>query len=81
MRILFLSLVFLYFIIPGFGQANIDVEHYHFYISVNDENDSIQCKAIIDFKVKEKTSSIVFDLASPIAGRGMEVKAVNSYNP
>lgn len=81
MRILFLSLVFLYFIIPGFGQANIDVEHYHFYISVNDENDSIQCKATIDFKVKEKTSSIVFDLASPIAGRGMEVKAVNSYNP
>lgn len=81
MRILFFLLFIFCFQFFGVGQNNIDVEHYRFYISVNDQNDSIQCKAIIYFKVKEKTSSIFFDLTSLRAGRGMEVKAVNSYDP
>ena len=81
MRIILLSLVLLIFNVRGSGQNNIDVEHYRFNISVNDSNDSIQCKAVVYFKVRKKTNSIVFDLASIIAGRGMEVKAVNSYTP
>jgi len=81
MRVIFLSLFIFCFQFFGYAQSIIDVEHYRFYISVSDKNDSILCKAIINFKVKEKTNSIVFDLTSLNAGRGMEVKGVNSYVP
>jgi len=81
MRVIFLSLFIFCFQFFGYAQSNIDIEHYRFYISVSDKNDSILCKAIINFKVKEKTNSIVFDLTSLNAGRGMVVKRVNSYVP
>jgi aminopeptidase N len=81
MRVIFLSLFIFCFQFFGYAQSNIDVEHYQFYISVSDKNDSIQCKAIIYFRVKAKTNSIIFDLTSLNAGRGMAVKGVNSYVP
>ena len=81
MRKIFFLFTCLCFYFFGLTQSKIDVEHYKFHIDVNDKNDSIQCQAVISFKVKEKTNSIAFDLTSLNAGKGMQVKNVNTYDP
>jgi aminopeptidase N len=73
MRITFLSLVFFCSTILGFGQKNIDVLHYKFFIGLNDKSDTVHGLAIIKFAVKEKKPFIEFDLTSLNSkGTGMQ---------
>ena len=73
MRFIF-SLAFTTITFYSFAQNNIDVLHYRFHIGLNDANDTLHGVAIIDFAVKEETSSIRFDLTSlKKEGKGMIV--------
>ena len=82
MRIIFLSLVFLCSISSAFSQNNIDVLHYQYNIGLNDLHDTLLGAAIINFKVKEKTSAITIDLTSiNNQGKGMIVTRVQSSDP
>ena len=70
----FLSLP-LYF--TGNAQNNIDVLHYRFHVAVSDDNDTLFGAAIIKFVVKQKESSIQFDLTNlKKDGKGMLVTVV-----
>ena len=82
MRITILSLFVLCFHLFVAGQSNIDVLHYKFNIGLNDVNDTLHGVAIINFKVKEKTNTISFDLGSlDRKGKGMVVTGIESNDP
>lgn len=52
----------------------IDVQHYKFAISLNDNNNIIQGRARIDFIVKKKSNKVYFDLVKmDESGKGMKV--------
>lgn len=60
----------------------IDVQHYHFEISLNDSNNIIQGTAGIDFIANKSSSLVYFDLTGFIdsTGRGMKVMKVSQGN-
>ena len=61
-------------------QKGIDVLHYSFQLSVSDATDQIQCRAAIQFRIKQNGIADVFlDLAnvsSERQGKGMQISAV-----
>ena len=81
MRITLLLLFIICFQLFGLGQSNIDVQHYTYNITLNDDNDTVRCQAIIYIRVKEKSNSIVLDLASINTGKGMIVNRIISHEP
>ncbi|WP_315820535.1 hypothetical protein [Paraflavitalea speifideaquila] len=59
---------------PG---APIDVQHYTFAVTVNDDNNSIQGKASIEVLVLKNIPALTFELVSKRAdGKGMTVQQV-----
>ena len=62
---------------PSSAQIDIDVLHYMFVLSLNDQNDTIHGQATIKLKFLQPISSITFDLASMnVRGKGMKVDRV-----
>ncbi|GAA4337536.1 M1 family metallopeptidase [Mucilaginibacter gynuensis] len=60
--------------VPG---AAIDVQHYSFNLVLNDENNSIKGKAVIDVTALKNTPEVSFDLiAKKGTGKGMVISAV-----
>ncbi len=60
-------------------QPGIDVQHYIFRVSLNDQNDSITGETTIVVRfVEAGVAHVAFDLASPAAGKGMTVDDVRS---
>ncbi len=60
-------------------QAGVDVLHYVFRLTLNDDNDEIMGEAMIDARFTQTgVSDIVFDLASAANGKGMTVADVRS---
>ncbi|MBU3744733.1 MAG: M1 family metallopeptidase, partial [Sediminibacterium sp.] len=61
-------------------QRGVDVLHYSFQLSVSDATDQIQCRAIIQLRLKQKgVADLFFDLANSSAerqGKGMQIAAV-----
>ena len=59
-------------------QPDVDVQHYLFRITLNDDNDEItgDTTATIRF-VKDGVSRVTLDLASPAGGKGMSVSEVS----
>lgn len=64
MKIFILAIVLSLFIFPVCSQGKIDVLHYTYEVELNDNNDSIDGKAFIQFIVTSPTSSFSFDLAT-----------------
>ncbi len=64
MKRFMLALVLSVFIFPVYSQGKIDVLHYKYELELNDNNDSIDGKALIQFIVTSATSSVTFDLAT-----------------
>jgi hypothetical protein len=61
------------------NQNSIDIRHYEFNISVNDNNDVIEGIAIIQFLATEPVKNILLDLGSIRAdGKGMKVISVST---
>ena len=60
----------------------IDVQHYHFEISLNDTNNIIHGTAGIDFIAKKSSSFVYFDLTdiNDSTGKGMKVFKVSEGN-
>ena len=56
-----------------YGQKSIDVQHYKFQITLNDDNDTIRGKATITTKFLTKSDQLVFDLKSIHKAKGMQV--------
>ncbi len=75
-----LTLLSLFFILPAIAQRNIDVLHYTFNVSLNDNNDSIHGIAEIRFVVLKNTAVISFDLAGISKGKGMMVQMASYDN-
>lgn len=80
---LFSIVFFSYFSVKGedyLFQRGIDVLHYSFQLSVSDATDQIQCRASIQFRVKQQgVANIFFDLAnvsSDRQGKGMQIASV-----
>ena len=62
-------------------QANFDVQHYDFSLQVNDNNDTLVGKAVIEVVILKNTATVSFDLVSSAqAGRGMQVLSVDEDN-
>lgn len=60
-------------------QANVDVLHYVFRLTLSDDNDEIAGEATIDARFTQSgVNDIVFDLASAANGKGMTVAEVSS---
>lgn len=64
MKRFLLAIVLSVFIFPVYSQGKIDVLHYKFEIELNDNNDSIDGKALIQFIIISAASSFSFDLAT-----------------
>lgn len=63
---------------PG---AAIDVQHYTFAVTLNDNNNSIQGKAAIEVLFLKNVSSLTFELVSKRAdGKGMTVQKITENN-
>jgi len=76
------SLLFLFLISSSFlvGQSNVDVLHYRFYISLNDNDDTIYGLATINYLVKEKSPLSKLDLTGlGKNGKGMILTPRNHY--
>ena len=60
-------------------KSSIDIRHYEFNISVNDDNNVIEGVARIQLSATKPVVTIPFDLASVNAnGKGMKVASVSS---
>ncbi|MXV14373.1 M1 family metallopeptidase [Hufsiella ginkgonis] len=63
----------------GLAQVNpaIDIRHYTFNVTINDDNDRIQGRASIDLKLNQPADSVVLDLMNvEPSGKGMKVEQV-----
>jgi aminopeptidase N len=77
-----LIIFLLFFSSAIFAQPDVDVLHYRFYISLNDNNDTIHGLALINFQLNGKTSSVNFDLAEiGKTGKGMLITDLESNDP
>jgi len=76
-----LSLIACFLLLTAFCQLpnkSIDVEHYRFSISLNDENNTISGEAAITMRIKEEVSQVSLDLVTKNAsGKGMQVSSVS----
>jgi aminopeptidase N len=79
MRILLLSSFFFFYIIPG-AQTSIDVQHYKFEISLNDQSDTISGKATMLVKFSTATDKLNLDLTSVKEGKGMLITSITENN-
>ena len=84
-RILFILSVLTYLHIDAQQQSvynpSIDAQHYSFFISLSDNNDTIKGKAILSVKFTEKVNTVSFDLTNVNdTGRGMMVTEVKEEN-
>jgi aminopeptidase N len=69
-----LGFIFLFTTVCCYGQQKIDVLDYRFDIRLNDNNDSLNASAYINFVALDTMSSVTFDLANVNAkGKGMMV--------
>jgi len=60
-------------------QAGVDVEHYRFGLSLADGTDEIAGAAVVTVRFTvDGLASVILDLATPSAGRGMTVLAVTA---
>lgn len=60
-------------------QAGVDVLHYAFQLTLNDDNDEIIGEALIDVRfARDGVGEIAFDLVSAANGKGMTVSEVTS---
>ncbi|HVT92017.1 MAG TPA: M1 family metallopeptidase [Bryobacteraceae bacterium] len=60
-------------------QPGVDVQHYTFRISVNDESDEISGSAILDVRfTSDGVENVALDLVSAANGKGMTVTGVTS---
>lgn len=79
---IFLSVSALLFFSPVSFSQDIDVLHYTFTINLNDNSDTVDCSATIQFVNKKKRAEIFFDLANVnTTGKGMMVESVMEENP
>ncbi len=62
------------------AQRTIDILHYRFEISFNDQSDTITGKAIVLIQFIESTDQVILDLASIKGGKGMLVTSVSENN-
>ena len=80
MRIWFLFL-FVSVTTISFAQSKIDIQHYRFYITLNDENDIIQGKAEITVKFLGPGNSFELDLNQRRGNaKGMQVVSATGKN-
>ena len=80
MRRTFFLLAFVFSIVFGFSQNNIDVLHYKFNIGLNDVNDTIHGVAEIKVKFINPSSMVDFDLTKAKANsKGMTVMNIEGY--
>ncbi|OEK01882.1 hypothetical protein BFP97_10305 [Roseivirga sp. 4D4] len=56
----------------------IDVQHYQFELTLNDDNDQIEGKATITITFNKDIEEFMLDLINPKNGKGMNVKRVMS---
>jgi aminopeptidase N len=75
MRILLLSSFFFFYIIAG-AQTSIDVQHYKFEISLNDQSDTISGKATMLVKFLTAADQLSFDLTSIKERKGMLITSI-----
>ncbi|HEV8286297.1 MAG TPA: M1 family metallopeptidase [Chitinophagaceae bacterium] len=78
------SVVILFFIAATSYAQNIDVLHYKFGLSLSDQNDIIQGKAVIRLKFLQSASSFFIELTTQNRnGQGMKVDSVTTdlYQP
>src|SRR5690349_20312986 len=60
-------------------QPGIDVEHYIFRVTLNDENDEIAGETTVEMRfTKAGVTQFWLDLASQAGGKGMTVSSVSS---
>ncbi len=59
----------------------MDVQHYRFEITLNDENNEIKGKAIIQIKFKKDVTHVYLDLASRVNGIGDGMKITGIAGP
>jgi len=74
-RQLFVSILVFLSVIAG-AQSNIDVLHYRYDISVNDNNDTLQGWAEINGIATDNTSNLSLDLTGVHKNKGMTVTSV-----
>ncbi len=58
--------------------AKIDVQHYQFELTLNDDNDRIEGKATVTIEFKKDVDDFVLDLINKKNGKGMNVMRVMS---
>ena len=59
-------------------QPDIDVQHYLFRLTLNDENDEIAGETTATIRMlKDGVAKVTLDLASPAGGRGMSASDVS----
>ena len=79
MRKLLLAVIILSLHFAAGAQSNLDVYHYRYTISLNDENDSITAEAGIFFTIPAGATSARFDLTGITPkGQGMKVLSVKA---
>ncbi|MGC4036857.1 MAG: M1 family aminopeptidase [Chitinophagaceae bacterium] len=78
--LLYPLLSFLPFLCFSQNRNGIDVQHYSFYIELNDASDLINCKASIRLVFIGSTDHFVLDLTSMKSEKGMTVSSVNENN-
>jgi hypothetical protein len=60
-------------------QLGVDVQHYIFRVTLNDDNDEIAGEATAALKfVKDGVTEVALDLTSPSGGKGMTVSEITS---
>jgi aminopeptidase N len=84
-RILFLlsTLIFLHIHAqqPFLYNPSIDAQHYSFFISLSDNNDTVKGRAVLSVTFTEKVNTVSFDLTNVNdTGRGMIVSEVKDEN-
>ena len=58
----------------------VDVQHYRFDLTLNDNNDTLSGTAIVQLKLVQPTNSFSLNLTSVKNGKGMYVKSVGGSN-
>ncbi|MDN3593762.1 M1 family metallopeptidase [Zunongwangia endophytica] len=58
----------------------VDIQEYEFHLKLNDQNNIIEGKAIIDFKYTESSDVLELDFASEENGKGMKVDSILQKN-
>jgi aminopeptidase N len=60
-------------------QPGVDVQHYVFRVTLNDDNDEIEGETTVTLRfVRDSVAEFALDLASPAGGKGMSVASVTS---